>query len=543
MDSSDGLTDSELPSSVPMDEEEEMEAAAVRERPFDGEPRQSRLNHAVIYKRRNPQEPYHSVGHRWGIAPSTLYRHCTRSVLKTGGQPVFSAGQESLFAKHLLMCADALWPVTTEQLKDYVKRFIEVNKIRQDRFKNGRPGKDWVTGFLRRHPDLKKRRAAAISKSKAYGTSADKLREFFARLKPVLSPDSASYCTADCVLNYDETAIGDDAGDPFVITRKSDKSPRAVLSNNKANRSVMFSVTADGKTLAPFVVTKSKFKDDEIEAFKAPECFWATSKRGWFTMPIFDQWFEAVVVPWARSKGGKPTVVLGDNLSCHLSPVTLDRAGQLGISFRLLPPNTTHFLQPLDVAYFGPLKRAWREILLEYKQKHQNKSLLKKHFASEFKKLIERAKPENVLSGFKSTGLVPFDPEAAVARMPPKHKPPADESGALLAESLRLNAQTVTAKGRQRQKAPPGSELATIPPTPPPTPEPTPEPMSEQQTQLTPPEASASSEHDTSPPTTAPTSERALRHRMRQTRARITLRRLSPIPSGSVNLRALQMTL
>ena len=542
MDSSDGLTDTELPPSVPMDEVEDMEEAAVRERPFDGEPRQSRLNHAVIYKRRNPQEPYHSVGHRWSIAPSTLYRHCTQTVLKTGGQPVFSARQESVFANHLLMCADALWPVTTEQLKDYVKRFIEVNNIKGDRFKNNRPGKDWVTGFLRRHPDLKKRRAAAISASKAYGTSADKLREFFARLKPVLSPDSASYCTADCVLNYDETAIGDDAGDPFVITRKSAKTPRAVLSNNKANRSVMFAVTADGKTLAPFVVTKTKFKDEEIEAFKAPECFWATSKRGWFTMPNFDEWFEAVVVPWAQSKGGKPTVVLGDNLSCHLSPVTLDRAGKLGISFRLLPPNTTHFLQPLDVAYFGPLKRAWREILLEYKQNHVNKSLLKKHFASEFKKLIERAKPENALSGFKSTGLVPFDPEAAVARMPPKHKPPADGSGALLAESLSLNAQIITPQGRRRLRAPPGSELATTPPTPPPTPEPTPEPMNEQQTQLTPPAASAGSEHDTSPPTPTPTpmTERTLRARMRQTRARIALRRLPPVPSGSVNLRARQ---
>ena len=520
MDSSDGLTDSEMPPADPMSAEN-MEAAAVRQQPYEGELHKSRLSHAVIYKRRNPQEPYHSVAHRWNVAPSTLHRHCTQTVAKTGGQPVFSVQQEAVFAKHLLMCADALWPVSIEQFKDYIQRFIVVNGIRERRFKNGRPGKDWVSGFLRRHPELKKRRAAAVSASKAYGTSAVKLREFFARLKPVLSPESTNYCTADCVLNYDETAIGDDAGDPFVITRKSAKTPRAVLNNNKANRSVMFTVTGDGKTLAPYVVTKTRFKDDEIEAFKAPDCFWGTSKRGWFTTPNFDDWFEAVVVPWAKSKGDKPTVVIGDNLSCHFSPVTLNRAGQLGISFRLLPPNTTHFLQPLDVAYFGPLKRAWREILLEYKQNHVNKSLLKKHFASEFKKLVHRAKPENVLSGFKTTGLIPFDPDAAVAQMPRKDRPPADESGALLAESLNLNAERTLNGHRAKRIAPAGSELATVPPTPPPTPEPTSAPTTTLPTSL---------------PMPVPMDEDNTQELIRRTSVRVRLRRIQPITGGSVIL-------
>ena len=109
MDSDDGLTDSEMPPAAPMSAED-MEAAAVREQPYEGELQKSRLNHAVIYKRRNPQEPYHSVAHRWNVAPSTLHRHCTQTVAKTGGQPVFSVQQEAVFAKHLLMCADALWP-------------------------------------------------------------------------------------------------------------------------------------------------------------------------------------------------------------------------------------------------------------------------------------------------------------------------------------------------------------------------------------------------------------------------------------------------
>ena len=459
VDSSHGATDTEIEgedgSSAPPEE--------IRCKPRDGETRESRLKHAIIFRERNPNTSLTAIAARWEIPYSTLHRHCTRKVKRKGGQPVFTARQEAVFEGHLLMCADALWPVTTDQFKDYVAKFIKVNNYKEHRFRNGRPGKDWIYGFMRRHPELRRRRAATISASKAYGTSPDKLREFFSRLEPILLPGSESYCTPDCVMNYDETAIGDDAGSPIVFVRRSTKAPRAVLANNKTNRSVMFSVTADGLTLPPYVVTKTKFKEEDISAFKEPECFWNTSKSGWFNMHTFDDWFEKVVVPWARSKGGKPKVIIGDNLSSHLSPVSLKRAGELGIGFRLLPPNTTHYLQPLDVTYFGPLKRAWRENLLLYKQKHGNKSLLKKHFADELKKLIARGNPENIITGFRTVGLVPFDPEAAVLRMPLKEQKSQtlDECGSVLAESLGLKAQNEV-RPRNNKLPPAGQELAAV---------------------------------------------------------------------------------
>lgn len=34
-----------------------------------------------------------------------------------------------------------------------------------------------------------------------------------------------------------------------------------------------------------------------------------------------------------------------------------------------LPPNATNLMQPLDVAFFAPLKKYWREILQQWKKK------------------------------------------------------------------------------------------------------------------------------------------------------------------------------
>ena len=443
-----------------------------REKPLPNESKESRVKHAVIYKKVNVLTPYTKVGELWDVPPSTIQRHVTKKMKPRGGQPVFTKQQEDMFAKHLLRCADALWPVSTAQLKDYIQRFCVHYRVRAVRFKNGRPGKDWLAGFLSRHPLLKVRRAAAISAAKAWGTSPAKLKEYFERLRPLLATDGDEYCSPECVLNYDETAITDDAGNPKVITRRSSKSPRAVLNNNKTSRSVMFAVTADGECLPPYVCTKTKFKEDELDGFGPPFCYWDTSKSGWFNMCVFDNWFEAVVAPWAISHQGKHKVVIGDNLSSHLSPVSLKRAEELGVHFRLLPPNTTHFLQPLDVAFFGPLKRAWRDQLLTYKRIHLNKSLLKRHFAGELKKLVATIKKDTIISGFKATGLVPFDPEAAIARMPASVHPVLDESGSVLAEALGLNQdqRVLPTRPQRKDQAPPGSELASssLPPPPPP---------------------------------------------------------------------------
>ena len=181
--------------------------------------------------------------------------------------------------------------------------------------------------------------------------------------------------------------------------------------------------------------------------------------------------FEAVVAPWAIANRDKKKVIIGDNLSSHLSPVSLNRASELGVSFRLLPPNTTHFLQPLDKAVFGSLKRAWRDQLLAYKQSHLNKSILKKHFAGELRKLVSTIKSDSIINGFRATGLVPFDPEEAVSRMPLTNQPPLDESGSVLAESLRLNQEqrALPAPNQRKNQLPPGSELAA--PLPPSVPE------------------------------------------------------------------------
>ena len=75
-----------------------------------------------------------------------------------------------------------------------------------------------------------------------------------------------------------------------------------------------------------------------------------------------------VVVPYfAKLDNDLPRAMIGDNLASHLSAEIIGLCETHNIKFILLPPNSTHLLQPLDVCVYGPMKRAWRKVVTDWK--------------------------------------------------------------------------------------------------------------------------------------------------------------------------------
>ncbi|KAB0803107.1 hypothetical protein PPYR_00077 [Photinus pyralis] len=79
-------------------------------------------------------------------------------------------------------------------------------------------------------------------------------------------------------------------------------------------------------------------------------------------------------------------------------------------------------MQPLDVSFFAPMKRKWREILDLWRKECRRKgSIPKEHFPSIVNRLwfhIENTSATNLQSGFRATGLSPFNPEKVLAKIP-----------------------------------------------------------------------------------------------------------------------------
>lgn len=84
-----------------------------------------------------------------------------------------------------------------------------------------------------------------------------------------------------------------------------------------------------------------------------------------------------------------------------------------------MPAHTSHILQPLDVSCFGPLKKAYRA-QIENKMRLGINHISKDEFLPAFLAAHQQAiTAENIQSGFKATGLVPFDPEIVLSELGP----------------------------------------------------------------------------------------------------------------------------
>ena len=121
--------------------------------------------------------------------------------------------------------------------------------------------------------------------------------------------------------------------------------------------------------------------------------------------------------------GSGPKVLISDNLSSHLSVEIISQCQANDIRFVFLPPNSTHITQPLDVAFFRPVKMAWRKILCEWKSRPGNagSTLAKDEFPALLKQ-VEAAvgflNSKNLREGFRACGIYPLDQNVVLAKLP-----------------------------------------------------------------------------------------------------------------------------
>lgn len=129
------------------------------------------------------------------------------------------------------------------------------------------------------------------------------------------------------------------------------------------------------------------------------------------TAHTFAEYLQNIFYPDLCRKGVQfPVVVFVDGHTSHFSFETQTFCEEKKIILSALYPNSTHLMQPMDVAIFGPLKKKWRAAVHSWKFKnHSFSTLSKEHFADLLHKVIlENVKPEYFVAGFRTSGLYPF---------------------------------------------------------------------------------------------------------------------------------------
>ena len=409
-----------------------------------------------------------------GIPKSTLFLFQKQSYssggkkkkfIKKGGLPFTLSEQEERRIVNKF-CAELGWPLDRDDISKFIGEFCQrIGK--KTRFKDGKPGQDFLRDFLRRNNDqLSTRRGEILKVSRAKAENPAIIADFIDTVKAaydIAGIDKDNLNDAKRIFNADESGFNTKGSFERLVIGKGKEAQQLRPTEGKTNYSVLVCGNAAGQYVPPYVVYKGT--DTTINCAWTlngpPNAAYSTSKSGWMDAGRFSAW-----LPWFDSrikemKIQKPVVVLMDGYSSHLSIGLLEMAKEFDIILVKLPPNSTHILQALDVSVFGPVKKLWKNTVKSWYRQTHSKSITKAVFPVLFGKVFQlmEEKPELLISGFKSTGVWPLDKSRIVSKVEKRGvyktvinstEATATEDSAQFVSSEPLATNTETAKGLKR---------------------------------------------------------------------------------------------
>lgn len=268
---------------------------------------------------------------------------------------------------------------------------------------------------MRRHPSLTQRISQNLTTTRAAVTETD-LRGWFSRVHENLKKKGLLSIDPKQIFNLDESSFMMDPQDNTVITKKGAKSVYQIVSaSEKACITTLITASASGEMAPPMILFDRKTTPKKNVLENIPKG-WGVghTESGWMSAESFYNYVKNVFFKWLKETNHPLPVVLyvdGHSSHCTLPLIKFCKDNQ--IELISLYPNATHVIQPLDVALFHPLKNSYAKEHRKYKIENDVVDFKKWMFASVLKKALEAVDfSKTIQSGFRATGLYPFNPDA-----------------------------------------------------------------------------------------------------------------------------------
>jgi hypothetical protein len=202
--------------------------------------------------------------------------------------------------------------------------------------------------------------------------------------------------------------------------------------------SLLACVSATGKRMSPALIYSSESGDlqtswlDQFDPQNPSQrCYFGASETGWTNDNMALAWLARFDQETCTNQYAK-RLLLVDGHGSHVNRAFIDLALASGILVVVLPPHSTHRLQPLNVSVFRALAQAYSKALDDFIQNSYGfSSVTKRVFWQIFWLAWDEAVCDrNIISGFKKSGIWPLDPTEILSKMAiqPQNEPQSSES-------------------------------------------------------------------------------------------------------------------
>lgn len=350
---------------------------------------------------------------RFGIPRRTLRNHLQsgKAHKKLGRPSTLTDEQEREFSNRIIRLCEIGLPLTPSLVRRQAYKFCENNNIRHP-FNVAKQvaGKDWLARFLKRNPNLSKRKAQHMNPARAQKLNKFIVNDYFEKIREVFE-ELNIHGNPQNLFNMDEKGCRLTVHhQQQVIAQRGAKRVHLVAPEHAENVTIAGCCNALGNAIPPMIIFKGKRLKPEWADGLPRGSLVRMSPKGSMTTALFIDFLRHL----SRYKGTDGHILLVfDGASSHLDYSIVDEADRLGIRLFCLPSNTTHELQPLDKAVYRSFEYHWDQELLRFWDRHPERRLNKARFSTIFSKVWTNCMtPKNILSGFTATGMFPLDPSA-----------------------------------------------------------------------------------------------------------------------------------
>ena len=365
---------------------------------------------------RNHEGTISDIAVRYGIPQRTLERKLKEGnyTKKPGHKFALTEEDELYLIEGLAIAGEYGFPLKREDVADIVEKFVKTRNIKTN-FKNDRPGKDWLISFFKRYSHLITEKSGEIlTKARAKSLTPEILDTFFTIFQNKVEELKLTNRRQQ-FWSADEIGFQTRPNNKRLIFRKGANNCNVLTPNEgKTSYTTLFCANGVGEFVDPYVVykgTPEQLQDTWVIG-GPPDAQYNVTKSGWMEDYVFFEWLKKCFLPKVKAMNIPfPQILLFDGHNSHISLKTLQYAKENDVHIICIPPHSSHVLQVLDVSVYKPAKSEWMNILRTWNKESGLSPVTKAIFPVLIKKLFQFLvkNPNNVVSGFKKTGLLPID--------------------------------------------------------------------------------------------------------------------------------------
>lgn len=320
-----------------------------------------------------------------------------------------SGDLEQRLITHILDLESRLFGLTTYDLRELAYKLAERSGCEHQFNKNKKlASRQWVHSFISRHPNISLRVPEATSAARAQAFNRPQVQNYFKKLEETIQTNNIQ---ATMIFNMDETKLTTVQKTQKIIAKRGKKQVGAITSAERGIHTTGVACMSSAGTFIPpaLIFPRKKFNQDLYDG-APPGTLPLYNESAYMTGDLFLKWIKHFV-KFVRPTNENKALLILDGHASHKNLDSLEFAKKNHVILFCLPAHCTHRLQPLDVAFFGPLATYYDQEVTTWLKAHPGRTVSIYQISSLFTRAYNKAATVGIaLSGFKATGISPLNP-------------------------------------------------------------------------------------------------------------------------------------